>query len=166
MFLIVTEVEILNGIIKAENVEKNVLVFFREIENIENILIDNKNKSLLSRFIDIKEEQIDQEAKELRENMRKKIYESLPQSNIFELKPVKWNENDGITNKTHEDHVLQFGELFLNSVINLIDQNVKNQQLNEHFSNSELLTEILTHAHFTLQLAERFHGREDITEKV
>ena len=86
---IVTEEEILNGILNvSQNVENSVLVFFREIDDLETIKIDNTNKLLVSRFMDLKSLQVDDSAKTLREKLKEEILKKLPQSNIHKMKKV------------------------------------------------------------------------------
>jgi hypothetical protein len=86
---IVTEEEIVNGILNvSQNVENSVLVFFREIEDLETIEIDNTNKLLVSRFMDLKSLQVDDSAKTLREKLKEEILKKLPPSNIHKMKNV------------------------------------------------------------------------------
>ena len=87
---IVTEKEIFNGIFKAENLSDKVLVFFREILDLEQISIDNSNKQIISRFLDLNGDQIDQEAIELRNEMKQKLINIMPKENVVNLKQVTY----------------------------------------------------------------------------
>ena len=78
-----TEKEIFNGVIRAKNIENNVLFFVREIDDIEEHYKDNIKLSL--KFIDIdKNKNIDETAKKFLNDLKyDKIPKKLPQSNIF-----------------------------------------------------------------------------------
>ena len=66
------------------------------------------------------------------------------------------------------EYLEQFGLLFYNSVKELIDRNA----LTPHFlddlesADRSLMQEVLDHANFCLELIEKFHGRNDLIQKV
>lgn len=120
--LIVTEKEIFEGIYKEKNPNKTALCFIRNIENLEEHIID----STASRFIDIKQgsefkkPEIDLEAKALLDDLKmKKIPSILAPSNIFKFN-VKW-ENDGIERESLKAYLETFGELFHSKIVELIE---------------------------------------------
>lgn len=79
---LVTEKEIFNGILKSKNRNANVLYFEREIENID----ISGNPKLASRFIDLKDDKVDIDAKNLLDNLKyQKIDSMLSKNNIFKF---------------------------------------------------------------------------------
>ena len=66
------------------------------------------------------------------------------------------------------EYLEQFGLLFYNSLKELIDRNA----LKPHFlddlesADRSLMQEVLDHANFCLELIEKFHGRNDLIQKV
>jgi hypothetical protein len=167
-FVSVTEKEIFNGILKGKDLKNNVLFFEREIEDIEQQLQKNADKSVLSKYIELdKSSNIEMSSKKLLEDLKyKKIPEKLPSSNIFNFK-VKW-AHDGITLATHSDYIQNFGETFFEKVKDLIIRNRKKQisfdVLNEQ--DAILIQEVLDHANFCVDTVSKFHGREDLLDKV
>ena len=76
-----------NGIIErgCEEVQNNVLVFTREIENVK-VKIE-ADKDIAWRFIDVDgENKIDEPAQDLLQKLKNKIREHVPKNNIFEFK--------------------------------------------------------------------------------
>jgi len=139
----------------------------REIEDIEENM--HKNKALANKFIELdKNGEIDTKTKELLDTLKyKKIPEKLPESNIFRFN-VKWSSSLGISLETHPDYIKNFAETFYEQTKLLID---RNQSKKTDFSqiNKEdqiLLQEVLDHATFCMDTAEKFHGREDLLETV
>jgi len=168
-FVSVTEKEIYNGILNGKDLKNNVLFFEREIEDIEQQLIQNSNKSVLSKYIELdKSSNIDMFSKKLLDDLKyKKIPEKLPSNNIFKFK-VKWAQ-DGITLATHSDYIKKFGEIFFEQVKELIIRNKKKQVSFESVLNdpdSILIQEVLDHANFCVDTVSKFHGREDLLERV
>ena len=166
------------------------MVFFREIEDLETIKIDNTNKQLVSRFMDLKSLQVDDSAKKLREKLKEEILKKLPQSNIHKMNKVlflaifcsksknliielkiKWSDKDGVSKETHSDYLKEMGDLFYKNVKNLIDKNARFYGLDiandkkKEFE-AELYTEIRTHANFVIKFSKDYHGNEDTIEKV
>ena len=85
----VTEKEIFNGVLNGKNVKDNVLVFIREVEDIENDENIKNNIKLTARFIDLnKDGGIDKESKELLNDLKKRVIEKVPEENIHPFKGV------------------------------------------------------------------------------
>ena len=87
---------------------------------------------------------------------------------ILITKKVKWDPEFGISKQTHAEYLLQFGTRFYDSVKELIDRNATIPHFldNFHLTDRHLMQEVLDHAHFCLELIEKFHGRNDLIEKV
>ena len=162
-----TEKEIFNGILNAENVANNVILFIREIEDVKDYI--EIDKSIAWRYIDVDEEnKIDEQAQALLTDLTmKKIPAKLPETNTFRFK-VKWAKGKGITQETHPEYMKEFGELFYEQTKKLIDRNQTQESLFEKLDkrDTELLKEVLKHAYFCTQSVERFHGREDLLGQV
>jgi len=145
----------------------NTLFFVREIEDIEDNI--RKNKALASKFIELnKKGEIDTRTKELLDNLKyKKIPEKLPESNIFRYN-VKWSSSLGISLETHPEYIRKFAETFFEQTKLLIDrnQNKKTDLTQINKDDQILLQEVLDHASFCMETAEKFHGREDLLQTV
>ena len=81
---------------------------------------------------------------------------------------MKWCPESGISLKSHSDYVKKFGEAFFEQCKLLID---KSSSQSTQFNNlnkedAALLQEILDHANFCNETAEKFHGRDDLLQKV
>lgn len=162
-----TEKEIYKGIIDAKNIKNNVLYFQRDIEDIDDNLI--QNLSQIKRYVELdKNNKIDSSVKSLLDDLKyKDIPSKLTESNIFRFN-VKWNQEAGICLKTHKDYIETFGETFYEQVKKLIDQN---QQLKPKFvqlndQDIKLYVEVADHASFCNKTVDKFHGRDDILVKV
>ncbi|RNA01612.1 NACHT and WD repeat domain-containing 2-like, partial [Brachionus plicatilis] len=166
-FVSVTEKEIFNGILKAKNVEKNVLYFEREIEDLdENI---EKNVSIAKRFTELdKKNCADKEVRNLLDELKyKKIPSKLPESNMFKFK-VKWDSKSGISLDTHREYIEKFAETFYEQVKKLIDVNYEQQKEFDDLSHEdhELIQEVIDHACFCNETVSKFHGRADILQEI
>ena len=166
-FVSVTEKEIFNGILNAKNVPNNVLLFVREIEDIKEY--KDIDKSFAWRYIDVDDNnQIDESAQTLLDELKnKKILKKVPETNIFRFK-VKWAQGKGVTLETHPKYIKEFGETFYEQVKRLIDANQRQTSFYENLETSDasLLQEVLEHAYFCNKSVEKFHGRDDLLEKV
>lgn len=87
----VTEKEIYNGILNAKNVDDDVLVFIREVVDIENEENIKSNSKLAARFIDLdKDGNVDKESKQLLHELKKRVIEKIPEKNIHHFKGVSY----------------------------------------------------------------------------
>ena len=71
--------------------------------------------------------------------------------------------------ETHSDYIKKFAETFYEQVKLLIDRNqqaTKNEFNYMNKADSSLIQEILDHAQFCNETAEKFHGREDLLLQV
>ena len=81
---------------------------------------------------------------------------------------VKWSKEHGISLESHQDYIKSFADTFYEQCKLLID---RNQQDHSEFSflskdDESLITEILDHAYFCNETAEKFHGRNDLLDQV
>ena len=84
---------------------------------------------------------------------------------------VKWSNEVGISLDTHSDYIKKFAETFYEQVKLLIDRNHADHSAKNEFyytskADSNLIQEILDHAAFCNETAEKFHGREDLLLQV
>lgn len=81
---------------------------------------------------------------------------------------MNWSTTSGISLDTHKDYVIKFGELFYEQVKMLIDRNQQDKSSLKASNQDEqaLLQEVLDHAYFCNETAEKFRGRVDILNKV
>jgi hypothetical protein len=81
---------------------------------------------------------------------------------------VKWDDDAGISLKTHSDYIKEFAETFYEQVKLLIDRNQEKRMdlsyLNKQ--NARILQEVLDHASFCNETVAKFQGRTDLLEKV
>ncbi len=85
----VTEKEIIEGVINAQDLESNVLFFEREIEDIESCVTStDSDKKLIGRFIELDEhENVDQKYKKLLDDLKyEKVPKKLKNINTFKYK--------------------------------------------------------------------------------
>ena len=146
----------------------NVLCFIREIDDIEEHI--HKNVKLAKRFIELDHHsKIDESSMSLLNELKyKKIPAKLPASNIFKFN-VKWDQETGISLSSHQSYIEHFAQTFYDQVKNLIDKN-QQRRIGEFKSTNHndqtLLQEVLDHAYFCKETAQKFHGRQDLLIEV
>jgi len=161
--IIVTEKEIVNGILSASNANQRTLCFLREIDDIHHHLSDNK----ASKFIDLHYSNdgqpiIDQEAEHLLTRLKNtRIPNVLQSNNIFSYK-VRWT-SDGINRRDHAEYIAQFNDDFYRAIKQQIDCCVKSRIM---IISDPLQHEILEHAIQCKTYVAKFHGRTDVLDKV
>lgn len=161
--MIVTEKEIVNGILSAANANQRTLCFLREIDDIQNHLTDSK----ASKFIDVHysadgQASIDQEAEHLLNRLKKtRISTALQSNNIFSYR-VPWTSN-GINRQDHAEYIAQFNDDFHKAIKEQIDRCVHSRVM---IVSDPLQHEILEHAIQCKTYVAKFHGRTDVLEKV
>ena len=81
---------------------------------------------------------------------------------------MKWDKEFGISLSAHADYINEFAKTFYEQVKILIDRNQSQEsELNKlDKKDADLLHEVLDHVYFCLETASKFHGREDLLEKV
>ena len=111
---------------------------------------------------------VDEEVKVLLNTLKDtKISKALPSSNIFKF-DVNWSPEFGISLQSHRGYIEKFAEAFYEQVKLLIDRNQKEKvdNFNANEKDLELIKEVLDHAYFCNETAEKFRGRVDILNKV
>lgn len=161
--MIVTEKEIVDGILSVPNANERTLCFLREIKDIHSYISDNK----ASKFIDLQytndgQRKIDEEAEQLLNRLKyTRIPNALNSSNIYSYK-VNWTPN-GINRRDHVEYIEKFNEDFYNAIKQQIDTCVKSRTT---IVSDPLQHEILEHAIQCKAYVSKFHGRTDVLEKV
>jgi len=81
---------------------------------------------------------------------------------------VKWDEEHGVSLKTHEKYLIEFADTFYEQVKRLIDKSQQQKSEYAYLSEEDLkiLQEVLDHANFCIETVEKFHGRDDLLQKV
>lgn len=81
---------------------------------------------------------------------------------------MKFNEKHGISRVTHSDYLNEFGNTFYEQVKRLIDLNQNQKSEAVYLSDEDLrvLQEVLDHANFCNDTVEKFHGRQDLLNRV
>lgn len=161
--IVVTEKEIVKGILDAPNANERALCFFREIEDIDDHLSDGK----ASKYIDMKsistgESVIDSEAETLLNRLKNvRIPKKLQSKNIFSYR-VRWKP-DGINRRDHADYISQFNEDFHRAIQEQIDHCIRS---NPMVVSDPVQHEVLEHAIQCKTYLSKFHGRIDVMDKV
>ena len=161
--ILVTEKEIVKGILNVSNANQRALCFFREIDDIKEHLSDGK----ASKFIDMKssatgEAVIDDEAETLLNRLKyTRVPSVLRSQNIFSYR-VPW-KSDGINRRDHAEYISKFNEDFHRAIQKQIDDCI---QSNTMVATHGLQHEIMEHAIQCKTYLAKFHGRTDVTEKV
>lgn len=184
---IALEKEIQAGIFKINDADNNAIVFLREIENLENDKYISKK--FLSQFVELDENnEIDLCLKQRLNKLKTEIVtNALPESNIHKYKvcenkvflksiffffillsQIKLDPDYGISRITHNEYLTQFGSTFYESVKKLIDRNASKEHYLDKIEpkDKHLMQEILDHANFCNNCVEKFHGRNDLINKV
>ena len=81
---------------------------------------------------------------------------------------MKWDKEAGVSLNSHRSYIEEFADTFYEQVKNLID---KNQQYKKEYqianpNEATLMQEVLEHAHFCNETAQKFHGRNDLLLEV
>ena len=145
-----------------------MLCFIREIDNIEENI--SENFKLANRFIALDDNhKIDEASMKLLNDLKcKKIPEKLPKTNIFKFN-VKWDTETGISLNTHQSYIEHFAKVFYDQVKGLIDKNQESRIDLKAGSNQNVqifVQEVLDHAYFCKETAQKFHGRQDLLIEV
>jgi hypothetical protein len=161
---LVTEKEIIDGILSANDANERTLCFLRDIVDIREHLNDEK----ASKYIDLisdgngRPATIDDEANQLLDRLKNdRLPAALTSANIFKYN-VHWSSN-GIDRKMHATYIEQFNNDVYQAVKKQIDQCVQSRAL---FENDGLHHEVVEHAVQCRAYTSKFHGRADILAQV
>ena len=159
MQFLVTEKEIINGILSANDPNERTLCFLREIVDIRDHLSDEK----APKYIDmLSKTEVDEEAEKLLDRLKNsRIPKVLKSENIFTYK-VKWSSN-GINRQNHREYIDQFNNDFHVAMKEQIDRCVKSRYT---IGSDSLQHEVLEHAIQCKTYVAKFHGRSDVLSQV
>lgn len=160
-YILVTEKEIINGILNSKDANERTLCFLREIVDIRDHLSDDK----ASKYIDMTSSSpptIDEEAEKLLDRLKNnRIPATLKASNIFKYK-VNWSSK-GITRQDHREYIETFNNDFYEAMKAQIDRCVQSRL---SVGSDSLQHEVLEHAIQCKTYVSKFHGRSDVLSKV
>uniref|UniRef100_A0A0K0FUG2 NACHT domain-containing protein n=1 Tax=Strongyloides venezuelensis TaxID=75913 RepID=A0A0K0FUG2_STRVS len=154
-FMSVTEREVINGILKADNPNDHCLCYIRTIKNI-NISLTNT----ASKFIDIVHNEINNEAQTLLAILRDEQVTVKLSSNNIRRSTVEWIGREGLDTKFHSDYLKEFCDDFYNRITEMVKKAV---QLNNKYK-SPMFVEILQHLHKGFLDSLMFYGRNEELE--
>jgi len=158
---LVTEKEIINGILSAKDANERTLCFLREIVDIKHHLSDEKAPKYID-TLSSSSSIIDQEAEKLLDRLKNiRIPAALKSENIFKYK-VHWSPN-GITRQDHSEYLEKFNEDFSKAMKEQIDRCVQSRFT---VGSDSLQHEVLEHAIQCKTYVAKFHGRIDVLSKV
>ena len=150
---LVTEKEIIDGILSASDANERTLCFLREIVDIRDHLSDDK----ASKYIDV-----DDEAERLLDRLKNvRLPAALKSQNIFKYR-VHWSPN-GIHRQKHAEYIEQFNDDFYTAMKEQIDRCVQSRFAS---GTDGLQHEVLEHAIQCKACVSKFHGRVDVLSKV
>ncbi len=159
LICLVTEKEIINGILSAKDANERTLCFLREIVDIHDHLTDEK----APKYIDMSSPSaIDQEAERLLDRLKNtRIPDILKSENIYKYK-VHWSPN-GINRQNHAEYIEQFNNDFYKAMKEQIDLCAQSRYT---IGSDSLQHEVLEHAIQCKTYITKFHGRSDVLSKV
>lgn len=147
-----TEREVIDGVLKAQNTRDHCLGYMRYINN-----INLNNLRSAGKFVDLVNGQIDAEATKLLANLRdERVPGKLESTNIARF-GIDWIGREGMNSESHADYLAQFCDHFYKSITALVDRAMRKKS---KFSNDPVFVEILQHLHMCEQMCRIFHGRE------
>uniref|UniRef100_A0AC35UEM1 NACHT domain-containing protein n=1 Tax=Rhabditophanes sp. KR3021 TaxID=114890 RepID=A0AC35UEM1_9BILA len=150
-FMSVTEREVINGILKADNPNEHCLCYVRHITNI-NVSLTNT----ASKFIDLMHSQVNIEAQNLLATLRdERVPVKLSTVNIRKS-TVEWFGREGLDNQFHASYLKEFCDDFYARITSMVHKAVKAHSKYR----DKRFTEVLQHLHNGLQDSIKFYGRE------
>ena len=156
---LVTEKEVIKGILSAKDANERTLCFLRDIVDIRDHLSDEK----AAKYIDmVSPSVLDDDAEGLLNRLKTvRIPGSLRSENIFKYR-VRWSTK-GITRENHVEYLEEFNNDFHQAMMKQIDRCVQSRLI---MASDSLQHEVLEHAIQCRTYVTKFHGRIDVLEKV
>uniref|UniRef100_A0A0K0EPQ8 NACHT domain-containing protein n=1 Tax=Strongyloides stercoralis TaxID=6248 RepID=A0A0K0EPQ8_STRER len=154
-FMSVTEREVINGILKADNPNDHCLCYIRTIKNI-NITLSNT----ASKFIDIIHNEINIEAQTLLASLRDEQVTVKLSNNNIRRSTVEWIGKEGLDTTFHSEYLKEFCDDFYSRITGMVKKAV---QLHSKYKDP-MFVEILQHLHNGLLDSLMFYGRNDELE--
>lgn len=157
--ILVTEKEVINGILSSKDANERTLCFLRDIVDIHDHVSDEK----AAKYIDmISPDVVDDDAENLLNRLKNvRIPGSLRSDNIFKYR-VRWSRN-GITREKHSEYLHEFNDDFHRAMTQQIDRCVQSRLI---IASDSLQHEVLEHAIQCQTYVTKFHGRIDVLEQV
>uniref|UniRef100_A0A0N4ZF20 NACHT domain-containing protein n=1 Tax=Parastrongyloides trichosuri TaxID=131310 RepID=A0A0N4ZF20_PARTI len=155
-FMSVTEREVINGILKADDPNEHCLCYIRTIKNI-NISLT----STASKFIDIVHNEINGEAQNLLASLRDEQVTVKLSSNNIRRSTVEWIGREGLDTTYHSDYLKDFCDDFYHRITGMVKKAV---QFHSKYRDP-MFVEVLQHLHNGLLDSLMFYGRSDELNK-
>ncbi|MPC31022.1 NACHT and WD repeat domain-containing protein 2 [Portunus trituberculatus] len=155
---IVTEREVIKGILAVKNTKNHALALVRYINN-----INLQNLRRAANFIDIVNRQIDGEAMKLLSDLRDVRLPARIESTNYDRYTVEWIGREGLAKETHGEYLQQFCTDFYKGMTKLIDRAMRKE---DSSAQGQIITEILQHLHACKNSVTVFYGREEEVKKV
>ena len=159
-----TEKEIIDGILAANDANARTLCFFREIVDIRDHLTDEKAPKYIDMLSEEKDHAlvVDQEAVKLLDRLKNsRVPSALQASNIFKYE-VRWS-SAGIDRQHHAEYIEKFNNDFYTAMKAQIDRCAQSRAT---IAPTSLQQEVLEHAIQCKTYVSKFHGRSDVLSHV
>lgn len=156
--LIVTEREVINGVLSVKNTKNHCLAYVRYINNIN---LQNLKKASL--FVDIINRSLDTESAKLLGDLRDNRLPAKIESSNMQKYTVEWIGREGLDIETHEEYLNHFISHFYKNIVKLVDRAMRKE---DSSAQGQIVTEILQHLHACNNSVKVFYGREVHLEKI
>jgi WD40 repeat protein len=158
----VTEDEIKVGMLQVSCAHSHSLAYIREFDNI--LAAVNVNSPSISRFIDLKNNQLDMQAQRLLRELKGKVTSSLGQANVKQMN-IPWTDcGVNVHDKEHEMYLDSFCSLVFQDMKRLIDEQVRERV--DSLQDTHLYHEVLSHSWFCANKCKMFCGQEEVLSAV
>ena len=155
---LVTEDEIISGILQSSNPSTQSLCYIRHLSDID-LSLQDKHTNL---YTDVIEGRHDNEAQDLLDRLkRERILQRLDTSNVTHF-DIPWSPGGiNAADRKHQEYLDSFCNKFDSDIRRLIDRSVEGSKSKKE-EESPLFKEVLQHAWFCQDKCSNFRGREDI----
>ncbi|CAG2215281.1 unnamed protein product [Mytilus edulis] len=164
-FYSVTEIEVNKGILTAKEPNVHSSIYQRDLNGLD--ITDDTIKKYVDTTMENGKMVFDEEAKLLREKIRKQIPSALKKSGRIHQYQVKWH-NGGIHPEKHveqRDYIKNLCADLIKDICELIDKAREDQKdliRTEYYTDYQ---EVLHHQHFCKLKCEIFCGRDDVLQQ-
>ncbi|VDH96754.1 Hypothetical predicted protein, partial [Mytilus galloprovincialis] len=161
----VTEIEVTKGILTAKEPNLHTSIYQRDLHGLD--ITDDIIKKYVDTTMKDGKMVLDEEARCLREKIRKQIPSALKKSGRIHQYPVKWH-NGGIHPEKHveqRDYIKNLCADLIEDICELIDKAREDQKdliRTEYYTDYQ---EVLHHQHFCKLKCEIFCGRDDVLQQ-
>lgn len=150
---VVTEREVINGVLNVKNTKNHCLAYVRYINNIN---LQNLKKASL--FVDILNRSLDTESSKLLGNLRDERLPNKIETSNMQKYTVEWIGREGLDAETHDEYLNHFISHFYKNIVKLVDRAMRKE---DSSAQGQIVTEILQHLHACHNSVKVFYGRED-----